>query len=79
MYDVIISDYNMPPHINGIELVQEIRELFKNLEIVDPIYVLSTTDTYVSDEEEFRKVVDFFLYKPISHYNLTQFINNLNI
>lgn len=66
-YDFIITNYQYPNGINGIELCDKI----KKLKINTPIIILSSTSDM---RDEFIKYADYYLEKPLNKKQLKEIL-----
>lgn len=65
-YNLIFIDYNMP-HLNGIEVTREVREILGG-EVA--LIMITATDVFALQEEALAAGIDGFISKPLSSYNL---------
>jgi two-component SAPR family response regulator len=70
---MIISDYNMQK-LNGVELIEKIKERINRTNLKHPKYIISTTDVFFSDEEELKILADDYLPKPVSIDTIDRYI-----
>ena len=61
-FDIIIVDYQMPK-LNGIELLEEIKEVFTDRKYVS-IFCTAYGTIHLFEEEQNKGLFDFFIEKP---------------
>ena len=62
-YDVFIIYYQMP-HINGIELLEEIKDVYADRKYVS-IFCTAYGTMHLFKEEQCERLFDFFVEKPV--------------
>ena len=72
-FDIFIVDYQMP-NINGIELLEEINDVYNDRNFVSVLCTAYGT-IYLFKDELIRGVFTFFLEKPFSKDALKEIVN----